>query len=231
MRASAIGRCGDTEVLVRAACKHILAVQLYLRLISAKLDAAIKAPFGSVYAIETRTDNVHAVFDRESDEVICGAQYLTRTDAYRPETGKDAAAFARWQAAQPVAVDFSPGGLLQRILKTAPGATLALRADVVYGSPNQYTFCGYRMDGATWVHLEHAGRQQFNETAWLNLLQDSGWVMPGRPVKQPGIAYHYLLERGDATVEHFGLNAPSADELERRQQNRQFSAFLVGGSN
>lgn len=230
LRASAIGACGEHTITVRPACKHIYAVQMYLKIIAARLDAEIKAQAGSVYAVEMRS-GLYGVYDRLSDVVICGAVYIPKTDSYRPETSQDAADFSRWLAAQPVAVEASewfPGGLLEKVLREAP-EKLTLRADVVYGSPRIYTFAGYRYDGGKWVHLEHDQRQQFNETAWNNLLAACGFIMPGRPVKQNGLAYHYLLERGDASQEHYSLSAACTEYQERKAPRRMFERDLGDG--
>ena len=218
-RAAAIGRCGDQQVVVNAACKHIYAVQILLRAISHKLHAALSQPMGPVYAVEMR-HNLYGVYDRLTDKAICGAVYVVKTDSYRPETGQDAADFARWLAAQPVEAAL-PGGLLEKVLRNAP-AKLTLRADVMYGSPRIYTLSGYRYDGGTWVNLEYEDRQQFNETAWANLLAATGFVMPGRPVKQRGLSYHYLLERGTAETagEHYGLKAGAVEYVERAAVRR-----------
>lgn len=230
LRASAIGACGEHMITVRPACKHIYAVQMYLRIIAAKLDGAVKDQTSAVYAVEMR-DRLYGVFDRQSDVAICGALYVARTDSYRPDTSQDAADFSRWLAAQPVAVeavDWFPGGLLEKVLREAP-EKLTLRADVVYGSPRIYTFAGYRYDGGTWVHLDQADRQRFNETAWDNLLRECGFIMPGRPVKQNGLAYHYLLERGDNSQAHHALHAAAGEYIERRACRRMFEADLNGG--
>lgn len=230
LRASAIGACGEHTITVRPACKHIYAVQMYLRIVAARLDAEIKAQAGSVYAVEMRS-GLYGVYDRLSDVAICGAVYVAKTDSYRPETSQDAADFARWLAAQPVAVEASqwfPGGLLEKVLRGAPDK-LTLRADVVYGSPRLYTFAAYRYDGGKWVNLEYADRQQFNETAWDNLLRACGFIQPGRPVKQNGLAYNYMLERGDNTQVHYGLSAAAGEYVERRACRRMFEADQADG--
>lgn len=217
LRASATGQCGDQAITVRPACKHIYAVQMYLRIIAAKLDEEISRPMGAVYAVEMR-HNLYGVFDRMTDTAICGAVYVVKSDTYRPETSQDAADFSRWLAAQPVEVAL-PGGLLEKVLRGAPDK-VTLRADVVYGSPRIYTLSGYRYEGERWVNLEYDQRQQFNETAWVNILAATGFVMPGRPVKQPGLAYHYMLERGTADQVHYGLKAGSAEYVEQQRVRR-----------
>jgi hypothetical protein len=231
LRASAIGNCGDQTITVRPACKHIFAVQMYLRIIAAKLDAAVSDPESAVYLVEMR-DRLYGVNDRLTDAPICGALYIPKTDSYRPEGSQDAADFARWLGAQPVAVDAAqwfPGGLLEKILRSAPDK-VTLRADVVYGSPRIYTLSGYRYDGGTWVHLEHAERQQFNEGAWTNVLAACGFIQPVRPVKQNGLAYHYILERGDNSQEHYGLGAAAGDYAERQATRRMFERDMDGGA-
>ena len=144
MRASAIGRCGDQQITINAACKHIYAVQLYLKIIALKFNETLSQPMSAAYAVEMRS-NLYGVYDRLTDKAICGAVYCVRTDSYLPETGQDAADFARWLAAQPVQVAL-PGGLLEKVLRGAPDK-VTLRADVVYGSPRIYTLSGYRYDG------------------------------------------------------------------------------------
>lgn len=230
LRASAIGTCGEHTITVRPACKHIYAVQMYLRIIAAKLNGMVADPNGAAYLVEM-SNNQYGVFDRQSSDPICAAVYVARTDSYRPESSQDAADFARWLAAQPVAVEaecftgepWFPGGLLEKVLREAPDK-LTLRADVVYGSPRLYTFSGYRYEGEKWVHLPHEDRQQFNETAWDNLLAACGFIMPGRPVKQNGLAYHYMLERGDASQEHYSLRAACTEYQERKATRRMFEA-------
>lgn len=230
IRASARGQCGDQTITVRPACKHIYAVQIYLKIISRKLNEAARDECSGVYLVEMR-DNLYGVFDRLTNAPICGAVYVVKTDGYRPETSQDAADFSRWLAAQPVAVEarqWFPGGLLEKIMRGAPDK-LTLRADVTYGSPRTYTLAGYRYDGASWVHLEHGERQQFNETAWDNLLAECGFIQPGRPVKQTGLAYHYILQRGDNSQEHYALSAAAGEYVERRTTRRMFESDLNGG--
>ena len=214
-RVSAQGRCADEQVTVYAGCKHVWAVKLLLHIVSAKLDAAIKEPFSGVYAVETRFPGLFAIYDRLSDVCICGGKYIVKTDTYRPETSQDAADFARWLGAQPQ--EFFPGGLLEQILRSAPGDKLTLRADVYYGSPTQYTLSGWKYAGQPWQTVEYADRQQFTETGWAATLSATGWVQPGRPVKQNGMAYHYALERGSMDQVHNGPGAESLDMLEARR--------------
>jgi hypothetical protein len=214
-RASAVGQCGAEAVTVRPACKHIYAVQMYLRIIAARLDAEMTTPFSSVYGVETRTPGQFAVMDRLSDIAICGAVFVAKTATYRPETSQDAADFARWLGAQPQ--EFFPGGLLEQILRSAPGDKLTLRADVYYGSPTQYTLSGWKYAGQPWQTVEYADRQQFTETGWAATLSATGWVQPGRPVKQNGMAYHYALERGSMDQVNYGPGAESLDMLEARR--------------
>lgn len=230
LRASAIGACGDQTITVRPACKHIYAVQMYLKIIAAKLDAAIKDEAAPLYATEMAAGN-YGVFNRQTGDPICGAVYVSRSDSYRPETSQDAGDFARWLGAQPVAVEAAqwfPGGLLEKVLREAPDK-LTLRADVIYGSPRLYTFAGYRYDGDKWVNLEYDQRQQFNEMAWDNLLRACGFIQPGRPVKQNGLAYHYMLERGDNTQEHYGLATACTEYQERKATRRMFERDMNGG--
>ena len=49
--------------------------------------------------------------------------------------------------------------------------------------------------------MEYTQRQEFNPAAWDAVLAVTGWALTSRPVKQAGVAYHYLLERanGDQT--------------------------------
>ena len=229
LRESAIGHCGDQQVVVHCACKHIFAVQMLLRIISARLNEAVSHIHSPAYLVEMR-DNLYGVFDRATGEPICGAVYVVKTDSYRPEASQDAADFARWLAAQPLATEpaqWFPGGLLEQVLRGAPDK-LTLRADVVYGSPTTYILSGYRYDGATWVKLEQEQRQQFNQGAWDILLRECGFIMPGRPVKQPGLAYNYLLVRGAADEKHYGLAARAGEYVERAAVRRMFEADLSG---
>jgi hypothetical protein len=217
--------------VINAACKHVFAVQLYLRIISAKLNQAVADLHSPAYLVEMR-DNLYGVFDRATAMPICGAVYVVKTDSYRPEAGQDAADFARWLAAQPVAVEageWFPGGLLEKVLREAPDK-LTLRADVIYGNPTTYTLSGYRYDGGTWVRLEQDERQQFNVTAWNNLLAECGFIQPGRPVKQPGLAYNYLLVRGDNTMQHYGLGAQAGEYVERQAVRKMFEQGLAGAT-
>ena len=46
--------------------------------------------------------------------------------------------------------------------------------------------------------------------------------MPGRPVKQRGFSYHYLLERGTGEQEHYGLRAAAGEYVERERIRRMF---------
>lgn len=231
LRASAIGACGEHTITVRPACKHIYSVQMYLRIMAAKLDAAIKDDSSPLYAVQMR-DSLYGVFDRRTSDPVCGAVYLPKTDTYRPETSQDAADFSRWLAAQPVAVEaceWFAGGLLEKVLRGAPDK-VTLRADVVYGDPRLYTFSGYRYDGQKWVHLSYDERQQFNETAWNNLLAACGFIMPGRPVKQTGLAYNYMLERGDNTQPHYSLAAACTEYQERKAVRRMWEADQSDGA-
>ena len=129
--------CYDHRLHPDLPCKHQLAVKLYGRILIAQLDAAINDTNSGLYAIEASSPGIYYVMDRATDIDICAAYHVTRTGTYRPETSHDAAAFARWLVAHPA--DFYPGGLLERLLRTAPGAKITLRADVYYGTIRTYT--------------------------------------------------------------------------------------------
>jgi hypothetical protein len=206
---------------------------MYLRIIASKLNDAITTQFSGVYAIQCRPDNLFAVYDRETDVAICGAVYLPKTDTYRPETAQDAADFSRWLVAQPVPIDRYPGGLLEYVLRTVPPTKLTLRANVIYGDQRTYTFTGYRADGHNWEYLDRPQYQDFNEAGFANLLAVTGWALTMRPVKQNGIAYHYLLERATADQVRYSLSAGSGEYVERARQNRAFEGLAgleAGGS-
>jgi hypothetical protein len=217
----------------REPCKHMIAVRLYMRVLAAKFGELV-GNGGGAYLVELSGSD-YGLFDSKTDEPICGAVYVAKSDTYRPTDSAAAAAFAAWVAAQPVvdeaqplaveATEWFPGGLLEKILRGAPDK-LTLRADVIYGNPTTYILSGYRYDGGTWVRLEQDERQQFNVTAWNNLLAECGFIQPGRPVKQPGLGYHYLLERGTAEAKHYGLTAQAHEYVERAAVRRMFEAGL-----
>jgi hypothetical protein len=184
-----------------------------------------------VYGIETRTPNLFAVMDRLSDVAICGCTYDRTTDRYKPEKGTDAAEFSKWLFAQPT--EFFPGGMLEQVLRNAPGDAVTLRADVIYGTPRTYTLSGYRYAGQPLVMLEYGDRQEFNDTAWHNQLEAYGFIMPGRPIKI-GIAYEYDLIRDSNSEPHHALNAATEQYIEAKRQEKALekSGWLTanGGS-
>jgi hypothetical protein len=218
----------------REPCKHILSIRIFMRVLANKFGELISN--GGAYIVELSGGD-YGLFDSKTDEPICSAVYVAKCDTYRPTDSAAAAAFAAWVAAQPVAVEaqplaveageYFPGGLLEKILRGAP-EKVTLRADVIYGSPTTYILSGYRYDGGSWVRLEQDERQKFNVTAWNNLLAECGFIQPGRPVKQPGLAYNYLLVRGAADQQHYGLTAQAAEYVERQAVRKMFEADLNG---
>jgi hypothetical protein len=225
-RSAARGQCGDQTVTVRPACKHIYAMQMYIKIIAAKLDGAMKAPFSGVYGIETSTANVFAVYDRLTDVCICGAVYSLRSDTYRPQTGQDAADFARWLYAQPA--EFFAGGMLEQILRNAPGDAVTLKATVIYGSERQYTLTGYRYESRVWALLDDRDRQDFTPESFAKTLVTCGWIQPGAPVKQAGLSYHYMLMRGTNATEHHGLTVATAEYVVNRKLAERFEREING---
>lgn len=219
--------CSCYDYLNRGApCKHVLAVQLLMRVLAVKFNELVSN--GGAYLVELSGSD-YGLYDSETDEPICAAVYVSRSDTYRPTDSAAAAAFAAWLSAQPVAVaasEYFPGGLLEKILRGAPDK-VTLKADVIYGDTRTYTLAGYRYDGGTWVRLEQEQRQQFNETAWNNLLSECGFIMTARPAKQPGLAYNYFLERGANDEKHYGLSAQAAEYLERNAVRRMFENDLA----
>jgi hypothetical protein len=226
-RVSAQGRCADQQIKVYAGCKHVWAVRLYIHIIAAKLDEAMKAPFSGIYGMEMSDANVFAIYDRASEIAICGAVYSIKSDTYRPQTGQDAADFARWLYAQPA--EFFPGGMLEQILRNAPGDAVTLKTTVIYGAERSYTLTGYRYDGHVWVSLEDGDRQEFNKDGWAATLTACGWIQPGSPVKQTGLSYNYMLIRGTNAEEHYGLTAATQEYIVSRKIAKQFERDLEAG--
>ena len=120
--------------------------------------------------------------------------------------------------------------MLERLLRTAPGAKITLRCDVWYGKPTRtYTLSAYRFDGAGWEDLAYTDRFEFNPAGWAATLAVTGWALTTRPVKQAGVAYHYLLERANGDQVKYELTGACGATVERERQERAFAMIEAGG--
>lgn len=207
-------------------------------------DAIAAAEYVAAQPVDRRLEvlpgnasNRRNVYDRATHTGICMAQQQPG-GAWRPCNPVDTVAWVRWLGAQqpveveaevqPAATAHYAGGTLQRILSECPPdvAGVTLKARVIYGSQRTYTLTGYIYTGATWVKLPEDERQDFNEGAFNAVLEATGWIQPGRPVKADGLNYRYELTRGTAAQEHYGLRA-GTEEWRREQRLTNLFAAQV----
>jgi len=124
----------------------------------------------------------------------------------------------------PTLGSFLPGGLLEEILRTAPGDKLMLRIAIIFDSIHRQTLSAYRMQGQPMQRLAYEDRQPIDKETWNDLLAMTGWTLTTRPVYMGGYEYHYFLERANGDQEHYGLQARDVELVERMRLERIFAA-------
>ena len=125
----------------------------------------------------------------------------------------------------PTLGSFLPGGLLEEILRTAPGDKLMLRIDIIFDSEKRQTLSAYRMQGQPMQRLAYEDRQGIDKETWNDLLAMTGWTLTTRPAYMGGVTYDYFLERANGDQDHYGLQARDEEAVERMHLERAFSAM------
>ena len=88
----------------------------------------------------------------------------------------------------------------------------------------QYTLNSYRADGAETV-LPYADRVEFTEAAFMAALDATGWGMPERPVKLPGLNHRYILKRG--AVSQYTPRSMTGEEVDRKEREKRLREIAI----
>lgn len=118
-----------------------------------------------------------------------------------------------------------PSDKLAAILGGVQGDRMTMVVQVVStdGGGRQYTLNSYRADGAETV-LPYAERVRFTEGEFLSALGATGWGMPDRPVKLPGLNHRYILLRGsDNAYTPRSTTAQQFEHYEREKRLREIA--------
>ena len=111
---------------------------------------------------------------------------------------------------------------LEQIFKQANDCSapaLALRGDQVFGAVILH-LTGWRIGDGVWVRIaERDERIPFTHEMLAGMMTRYGWYMPGRPVKQPGMAFIWSLAPLGEVPPALSYNSYSADvdQAERRR--------------
>lgn len=197
-------------------CKHMLAVRLYLSIITARLRTDLAAPFG----VDVWGEDV--VTREATPQLICRA--VQTRQGWRPATGAEVAAYARYLAGTLGEDQVSLGAVLGR----ATGESLTLSFDVYSaGAGVTCTFTGYHIPPAQWVKFDYADRQTIAAAAADALLRLHGWEMAQRPVKWRSMEHRYILRRVSSNPAEIGQGYSIASRtdaaVERAHQERVFA--------
>ena len=118
-----------------------------------------------------------------------------------------------------------PRDELAAILRGVQGDRAVLTVQVVSTDwGRQYTLNSYRADGMETV-LPYAERVQFTEAAFMAALDATGWGMPERPVKLPGLNHRYILKRG--AVSEYTPRSTTAQQVERYEREKRLREIAV----
>jgi hypothetical protein len=114
---------------------------------------------------------------------------------------------------------------LAAILRKVQGERVVLTAQVLSVDAGlQITLNSYRADGVETV-LEYADRIRFTADELDEALRSTGWGMPERPVKLPGMNHRYILKRGAEIV--YSASAKTAQRLEQDAQRQRMREIAV----
>jgi len=88
----------------------------------------------------------------------------------------------------------------------------------------QYTLNSYRADGVE-TALPYAERIAFTEAGFMAALAATGWGMPERPVKLPGLNHRYILKRG--AVSEYTPRSTTGEQAERYEREKRLREIAV----
>lgn len=96
-----------------------------------------------------------------------------------------------------------------------------LKVHVVFGVPTM-KLQGYHVPGEPWVEIGYHDMIEFSERQMTQAMQQAGVDMTGRPVKQPGFAFHWPIGVMPGRQNTRLMRAASVQTVERKRQSAVF---------
>lgn len=100
-----------------------------------------------------------------------------------------------------------------------------LKVQHIYGSPTLH-ITGYHIPRKDWVKFSNGDRIEFPDSAFHMACNATKCRINKRPVKQPGLDYHWFIAAESSGEHGYDPRDRSADVIERRQMGKRFEDAL-----